>query len=204
LTDELKISAGNTQNLLTALVNRTYVEETEGSSATDQRYRLTRAGRQFALASGAKAISRKAAATKLAEFLQRVDAVNRNVEFINRITHVYVFGSFLSGATELSDIDVAYATERRYFGEQYSQQAEKRRDMASANGRNFGTMMDRIGWPETEILLFLRARSRALSLHHAAELQKLGCPFREVFPKNEMTDDPDLEAAIRAVAKVSQ
>jgi len=155
----------------------------------------------LALASGTKPISRKVAATKLAELLQRVETVNGNPEYISRITKVCVFGSFLTAARELSDVDIAYASERRYFGEEYRKQAEKRIDIATANGRRFGTMMDRLGWPDTEILRLLKDRSRGLSLHLDSELVQLDCPFKELFPTNQMADDPDLKAAILDVAK---
>lgn len=197
LTGELKISLAASNTLLRELAGKSYIEPAERSSGTETGYRLTQAGRQFILASGAKPISRTAAATKLAEFLQRVAAVNSNPDYISVISNVYVFGSFLTDATQLSDLDIAYATKRRYVGDAYSQHAAQRIAIADAAGRSFGNIIERAAWPETEILRFLKAKSRGLSLHHAAELTRLGCAFKEVFPNNDMAGDPDLAAAIR-------
>jgi DNA-binding MarR family transcriptional regulator/predicted nucleotidyltransferase len=183
LARELKIDEATAEILLKELVARNFVKVSPEQRGTDYSYRLTRAGGQFALATGARPIARKIAARKLAELLKRVRTVNANPDYINRITKIYVFGSFPSGASHVSDIDIAYAAERRYFGEEYGKHAEERRNLAEARSRSFSNMLDRLTWRDTEILLFLKARTGTISLHRADELQRLGCAFKEVFPR---------------------
>jgi predicted nucleotidyltransferase len=73
----------------------------------EQLYRPTLLGRAFAGASAGKPIKRATADRLLSEFLGRVEQVNADAYYLFRVARVVVFGSYLSDAETLSDLDLA-------------------------------------------------------------------------------------------------
>jgi transcriptional regulator with XRE-family HTH domain len=70
-----------------------------------QLFQLTNSGQAFANASAAKPIHRKTAERVLAQFLERVHKVNATHEYLFRVKNVVLFGSMLSNADRLGDVD---------------------------------------------------------------------------------------------------
>jgi hypothetical protein len=64
-------------------------------------------GLSFANATAAKPIYRETAERVLKEFIDRVDAVNISKEYAFRVRSIVLFGSILSSADRLGDVDVA-------------------------------------------------------------------------------------------------
>lgn len=133
---------------------------------TETVWEVTTAGRTFSMASAAKPILRKTADKKIQEFLDRVETVNCSNHYIYEVVKVVVFGSYLSEQDKINDIDIGVALERKttdraVFDEMFEQCIRQ----AEQDGRHFGTHLERIFWPEREIQLFLKSRSRSISLH---------------------------------------
>jgi hypothetical protein len=77
-----------------------------------------------------------------------------------------VFGSFLSERDRINDIDIAITLSPKYADDQAQRRAnQKRIDLARAKGRRFRNIADELYWPQHEVMLFLRSRSRAFSFH---------------------------------------
>ena len=70
-------------------------------------FEVAERGLAFANATAAKPIYRITAERVLREFMGRVDAVNASNEYAFRISGVVLFGSMLSCADRLGDVDVA-------------------------------------------------------------------------------------------------
>jgi predicted nucleotidyltransferase len=134
-------------------------------ASSDGAYQMTLAGSTFSQASAARPLTRKTARRKLDEFLDRVREVNRDDRLVYRVRRVVVFGSYLTEQERINDIDVAVELEKRYAGAEDRAARQARIREANAAGRQFATYMDTIFWPQTEVLLRLKARSRAISLH---------------------------------------
>jgi predicted nucleotidyltransferase len=133
---------------------------------TEKVWEVTTAGRTFSIASAAKPILRKTADKKIEEFLKRVEIVNSSNHYIYEVVKVVVFGSYLSEQEKINDIDIGFALERKttdgaLFEEMHKQSIRQ----AEEDGRYFSTHVERIFWPEREIQLFLKSRSRSISLH---------------------------------------
>jgi len=140
-------------------------------------YETTLKGNQLAGAN-LRPISRATAEKTLQAFMQRVGAVNSNPDYLETITGVIVFGSFLSPSEELGDVDVGIELEREPTGDEvFMQLAEARRRLAQERGRRFRNLTEWVTWPTTEIWLFLKSRARQLSIHDFRELKRLP-PFR--------------------------
>jgi hypothetical protein len=127
-------------------------------------YETTIQGNAFGMAKAGKPVSRESTEKVLGEFLERVEAVNERDDLAHRIESVIVFGSYLSGASRLNDMDLSV----EFLGngtDDASRQAlrEASFSRARASGRQFRNAVDQIFWPRTEVLLLLKNRSRTIS-----------------------------------------
>ncbi len=153
------------QRLLGTLCRLGYLER-QAERGGPPAWRRTLQGSRLALASAARPLSRATAERTLQAFLARVAEVNRRPDFLYRVTKVVLFGSYLSEADRLNDVDVALALASK-------ERDPKRRlalelahtTQAEAGGRRFPTKLEALAWPQREVLLFLKGRSRALSVH---------------------------------------
>jgi len=136
-------------------------------------YETTLKGNQLAGAN-LRPISRTTAEKTLKAFMQRVRAVNAEPDYLETITGVIVFGSFLSASEELGDVDVGIKLERKAMGDEiFMQRAEARRKLAQERGRQFRNLTEWVTWPSREIWLLLKSRARQLSIHDFRELKRL-------------------------------
>lgn len=92
--------------LIIELERESYIKKA-GRFRDEQLWGNTIKGNALALASAAKPILRSTAERKINEFLERVKEVNRNDYYLYKIKKVVVFGSYLSDAEKLGDIDLA-------------------------------------------------------------------------------------------------
>lgn len=127
-------------------------------------YETTIQGNAFGMAKASKPVSRESTETVLREFLERVKAVNERDDLAHRIESVIVFGSYLSGVSRLNDLDLSVKLVGKGMDDT-SQQAlrEASFNRARASGRQFRNAVDQIFWPQTEVLLLLKNRSRTIS-----------------------------------------
>ncbi len=161
----LHLSTSHAEELIAELLRLGYIEPTV-IQQDKQYYGQTLAGSTFSLASAARPLTRKVAQQKLAEFLERVRAVNANPDLAYRVHKVLVFGSFLTEQDRINDIDVAIELVLRETEPSKREAAlQARVRVAHQAGRHFSSYTDELLWPYQEVLLFLKARSRAISLH---------------------------------------
>lgn len=165
IAEVLHCSTRSARTVATQLASLDYLEVAVGKGRVPH-YRLTIAGAALGLASAALPLRRRSAERILREFLARVEVVNASRYYLYRVSRVGVFGSYLSSADRLNDIDIAL-TLRPVEAEHATQwQLEKVRIAeARANGRRFPNISSEYFWATAEVLLFLKSRSRALSLH---------------------------------------
>jgi predicted nucleotidyltransferase len=148
-------------------------------------------GLAFANATAAKPIYRQTAERVLKEFIDRVDAVNISNEYAFRVRGVVLFGSILSTADRLGDVDVAVDLQPSISEpRQFKQLCDRRRRLAQEKGRAFSTVASWAMWPRNEVLLQLKARSRSLSLHGFDQFEGMGS-----FCYRVLIGDPNLIAA---------
>lgn len=133
-------------------------------------YKLTAKGEKLAQASALTKMPRGRAEVILAGLLRRVEEVNATPHYLFRIPTVIVYGSYVRGEAFLSDVDIAVDLEAKWDRATTSQEeflalTKKRVVAARAKGRTFLTFFDELQWPEREVMLNLKARTRGLSLH---------------------------------------
>ncbi len=125
-------------------------------------------GNSLAMATAARPVKRATADRALAQLLDRVSAVNARDEFAYRVERVVVFGSYLTSARELNDVDLLVDLAPRQ-GNSERQASLERSSMTRAirDGRRFRDSMEAVLWPRMEVECFLKNRSRTLSLHYS-------------------------------------
>jgi predicted nucleotidyltransferase len=169
----LALSSEAAADFLSKLVDLGFIEKSDEQNG-NQLFRLTSNGQALANASATKPIHRKTAERVLAQFLERVHRVNATSEYLYQVKDVILFGSMLSEAEQLSDVDVAIKLQPK-VSETKALEAWSmaRRDAAEAAGRYFHTLFEWGIWPRHEVHLQLKARSRSLSLHELEEIQNI-------------------------------
>ena len=145
--------------------DRSFCQPLDGTKGV---WEVTLKGSALRIAKAGKPIKRSTAERLVAEFLDRVEKANRQHYYAYRITRVLVFGSYLSDRPDLGDIDLGVELTPKWPKEgSYEALTRPRIEAAIEAGRRFRSSMDYFGWPRTEIALFLKNRSRALSLTDA-------------------------------------
>jgi hypothetical protein len=137
-------------------------------------FELTNYGLNLAYASAAKPIHRKTAERILTEFLERVERVNATPEYVYRVDTAILYGSMLSDAERLGNVNVAVNLESKAKGEtEFQEWSKARRHAARVTGRSFSTIVEKAFWPRAEIYLQLKARSISLKLSELSHVELL-------------------------------
>ena len=84
-----------------------------------------------------------------------------------------MFGSYLTDAADLGDLDLAIKLERRPV-EETGRDAltEASLEMARRSGKTFGSFMDRLTYPEALVRRMIKNPSPYISLHNTDELDR--------------------------------
>jgi predicted nucleotidyltransferase/predicted transcriptional regulator len=159
----LDTSTDNAQAVVDALWKAGYVAKERGDG-DDVIWSVTDKGNAFGMASAAKPLRRKSCDRIVRNFLDRVDET-RDLPFAVYVDHVYLFGSYARGASRPSDIDLYVKLDHRVKDDKERlRMFSERRRIALDSGRTFSNIGEESSWPWTEILRFLKNRSRALSI----------------------------------------
>lgn len=150
-------------------------------------YEITIKGNAFANASAAKPIRRSTADLALRHFMERLDRLNSSGEYVYRVVSAVLFGSMLSAAERLGDVDIAIELEPKMIEDaDFRNRCDVRRKLASRRGTSFPSTVEFVLWPRTEIFRALRARARALSLHEWSQVVRLpGVRYRVLWGDRE-------------------
>jgi predicted nucleotidyltransferase len=142
-------------------------------SKRPKEWSLTTKGYALANAKASQPIRRATAERALKAFMERVQEVNTNEYYLYRVTRVVLFGSYLSDVEMLGDVDIAIELQRKTEDYEEHRRLNKLRvEEAEARGRTFYWTYAEDLWGEEETLLFLKSRSRSLSLHYWQTHQK--------------------------------
>ncbi|MEQ8567257.1 MAG: hypothetical protein RMA76_20245 [Deltaproteobacteria bacterium] len=151
------------------------------AEASSAGVRSTKLGNRLAASRLSKRLMRSTAERLLAEFLERLHAMNANDEFAYRVDKLVVFGSYLTDSPTLGDIDLGFDLEpRRADKDEHKAFCNARSMAAQEAGRHFPAFLDWLEWPRVEVCRALRASRRHLSFHRLAEVKRLGCPTRRL------------------------
>jgi hypothetical protein len=127
-------------------------------------YQTTMKGNALGMAKAGRPLTRASAERVLGELVDRVLAVNDRSELAYRVESVVVFGSFLSKAERLNDLDIAVELKaRRNDDASFERLRNASMVRALASGRRFRDVVEEVGWPQIEVFSILKNRSRTIS-----------------------------------------
>ena len=135
------------------------------NSDDEQSWKRTVKGGALANALFSTPVSRQSAEKRMREFLDRVQQVNCSSRFLYRVRKVVVFGSFLSDAPFVGDLDLAVdLCPKEKDSRKHSELIRTRANEAASCGRRFRIYVEALRFAEQEVIMFLKARSRILQL----------------------------------------
>jgi predicted nucleotidyltransferase len=169
-----------------------YVEPSESSRSA--LYENTIKGNALAMASAAPPVKRERARQKLADFIERVEKVNEDDQFLYKIDTVVLFGSYLANSETVNDIDLAIKlVPKTGDPDKFRQLSQQRIREALNDGRRFGNIVEEIAWPQTEVKRYLKARSRILSLHDLDDGVLKGAESRIIYSTEHKSEQGSIE-----------
>jgi hypothetical protein len=87
--------------------------------------------------------------------------VNADDRWAYRVGIVVVYGSYMRGVERPNDVDVACELRPRWKGERQREHEQVRREIREERVRNISEWAT---WPKLEVIRFLKARARGLSI----------------------------------------
>lgn len=164
----LGVSREVAERVIARLATGGYVRRDRTFTEGGPWYSRTTKGNRLALASAAPPLKRRTAERQLQAFLDRVKIVNGDPYYLYRVSWVVLFGSMLTTAPRVSDVDVAIEM-RPKLDHARQRPAEDERILHArlVEGRRFRNLAEEVWWPKQEVRLFLKSRSRAISIHEA-------------------------------------
>jgi len=166
-TKILGLDADKASYLLDRLDQEGFIERNTDvpASETEHYWKRTLKGNALSKALFSKPVSRRIAEKRLSEFMNRVHQVNADGRFLYRVRKVILFGSFLTDALFVGDLDLAVELDRKEpDGEKHVQMALARAREVAEKGRRFSNFVEMICFAEQEVKLFLKARSRIIQM----------------------------------------
>ncbi len=164
VSKRLVISIEQANSVLQELIQLDYLELVP-ENFEYKTYTRTILGNALRMAKAIPSISKEKAKNLFDEFLCRVKEVNENDNFLWEVERVVVFGSFITDATFVNDIDlVVILTRRRILGNSWDKRNRDRINQAVAGGKHFYDSVDEMCYPELEVRKFLKGKSHYLSI----------------------------------------
>jgi hypothetical protein len=173
--EEFSVNRRKAENILAELLKLEMICLCELQGNKDMvSYQTTIKGNALGMAKASKPVTRAAAERVLQELLDRVQAVNERPELAHRVESMVVFGSYVSKAERLNDLDIAVELKAKWHDHaSFESFRIASMDRAHANGRRFRNVVEAVCWPQIEVLSILKNRSRTISFCEWASLLKM-------------------------------
>jgi len=182
---ELKINEDEVGHVITVLEELGYIIKNENE--LDDTYEITLDGNRLALAKAVSSLNRVKADNLFSEFMQRVQEINTNSYYLYKVKRVLLFGSYLTNAETVNDIDLAVELQS------IAQDIKMRREMENSRiseafqkGIRFSNYIERLYYPQKQVFLFLKSKSRYLSIHNIDDEILKQTIVKQVYP---LTDE---------------
>jgi len=165
LEHSLKMSKAKLHLLLKELISEGFIEKLYGQDI----WVNTVKGKLFEYEGYARKISRQKAESQIDLLLQRIKEVKQNEIFLWKVEEAWTIREYLDNITiELSKLEIVVHLARKEKDEaKYRTLANKKRETE----RGFRNMLEELGFPVKEVMLFLKSKSHHLVIHDRASLR---------------------------------
>jgi hypothetical protein len=162
--------------------------ELDTKKRSPERFVLTSTGISLRAARATKRLTRVRAETAVSKLLEVVAQINGDPIFLHDIAAVFLFGSYIGKDGDLGDIDVAVRLRARWRpGLGADSDRERRKAAFEATYLPPETFYERHwwrSWPETYTKRLLKT-DPAMVIIESTELENLGCPYRQIYPRTK-------------------
>lgn len=176
----LGVAPSEVEPILADLLEAGFVEpdfEIEG----DQRFRLTIKGGALAAASALKPITRRRADELVEGIIQRAQEINADKGELYRIAHLWAFGSYVTNAETLGDVDIAVELERKDEEWPPIPDGEYAYAESTKPPRSHRGPFGALAWPQEAVLRRLKAKRNHISLHPHTDQVLVSAEKRQIF-----------------------
>lgn len=186
LADRLRISLEEATSVVARLLEEKYLTQSRDAQPDEVLYETTLLGNGLMSSSAAPKMSRQTANRNLAEFMRRVGATNSDSGYVFTVCLVILFGSMVTSAASVSDIDLVIRLDPRKKDPAVHQELFRKRIAdAHAAGKSFPSFNDQLLWPRHEIYKLLKWKLRGISLHELDDFVGIGLPEYRVLLGDE-------------------
>ena len=135
----------------------------------------------LSIATAAPRVSLQTADNAMKEFLKRVEKVKSDPYFLYKVTEIILFGSYLSKAEKVSDIDlIIEVAPKEKDKDKHNALCEKRSHELENTGHRFSNYVDFLYAAEIETMKFLKSRSKIVNLHNTGN-KKLNTEMQVIY-----------------------
>jgi predicted transcriptional regulator len=143
-------------------------------------YKTTAAGLRLSNVRLIKRIDRAKANKIIADMLQRADEINANQDMIYHIAAIDAFGSYITDANDLGDIDLTVILD---FKKEKGDIVDANTARAEASGRSGLNFLNILTFGRHEVLRHLKGRNPYISLMDVDGLDNV--TFKRIYPRDK-------------------
>lgn len=174
LASRLKLSDDRAEALIRALTERGLLRD-EGVVDGTATYALTSEAGAWGSAKFTKPITRARADELVKGVVARAERINGDPDLTHYVAEMRMFGSYITDATSLGDVDLEVRFEKRPGLGDVVLASQARAGNRSLN------FVDRLLFGRREVTQILKDRKPHISLHDWGEVEQLGCAFKHLF-----------------------
>lgn len=183
----LSLSEGEALDYLEALTQAGFLEREQAPVArTFDVFVPTLHGSSLRKMKLTKRVQRPVAERVIADLVAEIERINARHDLLAWIDEADLFGSFVSGSSEVGDVDVAVRLMRRLSGDDWIRASL---DRAAAAGVK-GNFISRLCWGDEEVLRALRKVSRHIDVQDKGKMEELGFELRPLYRRGKGPLEP--------------
>ena len=134
-------------------------------------WEATTKGSALAMATATHPLRRETADRLVAELVNRARLMNADNKWAYRVRSLVLFGSYARGVERPNDVDIGCELHPRWSG---AKQRCKEQERRSEREQWFRNTSEWAMWPKLEVIRYLRARARGLSIHELEDWIRAG------------------------------
>ena len=187
----LRMAISKPELFLSELAKAGYLEANQEKNG-EVCYELNTNGYQLANASALKRFTRKQANKEFNSLIERALSIEKSGYYLDRVSRITVFGSFITDSETVGDIDICVEFERKtelLNGENYHQVQKALVEIDEKLGQGFRpqTFSETISYSVTKAKKFLKNRRPILSFHYIGEIEESDYPRKVLYEKQDDT-----------------
>lgn len=161
----LKVSTKEAAKVIDELLNLGLIERNQDKTSL-YTYPITLKGSSLGNAKAVPTISRAKADLLFDSFMTRVREVNKNSNYLYRVSRLKLFGSYITDTEFVNDLDIGYQLVKKGRNkEKWKEKNIQQVRIARKSGVNLNSLMDDLFYTRRIILKFLKSKSPYISLH---------------------------------------